>query len=99
MFTSLRENPGLKRTLILGAIALLAVWIAFFDSHSILRRVQLANERTNLKAEVEQLKSENKYFEERISAGLTEELVESIAREQYGLRKAGEVVFPVIEED
>lgn len=96
---SLLESPHLKRRLIIGVLLCAALWIAFFDSHSILRRIQLSNERSALRAEVELLKSENKYYEERIATGLTDELVESIAREQYGLRKPGEIVFPVVEED
>ena len=99
LLASLRENSRLKRRLVLGLILCVALWIAFFDSHSILRRVQLSNERASLQTEVEVLKAENKYYEERTQAGLTDELVESIAREQYGLRKPGELVFPVVEED
>lgn len=72
-----------------------AVWIAFFDSHSLLRRVQYYYEYRTLAAENEQLQAAIEDLERRVSAEPSDEVVEEVAREQYGMRRPGERVYPV----
>lgn len=88
-------SPALRRRLLAAVLVALAVWVLLLDSHSVLRRVQLAQERRALHAEVEQLRERNEALRARIRAGVTDELVEEIAREQYGMRRPGETVYPV----
>lgn len=71
------------------------LWLAFFDSHSVLRRTIYASELGNLRKENEALRAENKALNERIDAGLTPGVAETIAREQYGMRRPGETVYRV----
>jgi len=92
---ALITSPVLRRRLIVAGLLVLGVWIGFLDSHSILKRVQYAQERSSLQAEVEQLRQANEELEVRISRGLTDEVVEEVAREDYGMRRAGETVYPV----
>src|SRR5690606_22283450 len=48
-------SPALRRRLLMLGLVVAAVWIAFFDSHSLLRRVQYYYEYRTLAAENEQL--------------------------------------------
>lgn len=90
-------SPALRRRLLLAGLAGLAVWLLLLDSHSILKRAQYARERSALQEEVARLRDANEVLEARIRAGLTDDVVEEIAREQYGMRRAGETVYPVEE--
>lgn len=83
------------RRLLLGAAVALAVWVAFFDSHSIARRAAYARELDRLTAENAQLEAENAVLDERTARGLDAETVEQVAREQYGMRRPGERVYRV----
>lgn len=83
------------RRLLVAALVLAVVWVVFLDSHSLLRRGQLMRERAVLQAEIEQLRAENEVLEDRIERGLSNEVIEQVAREQYGMRRAGETVYPV----
>lgn len=84
-----------RRLLLLGAAAL-AVWIGFFDSHSVYRRVQWHREYRALVAENERLARETRRLEAQLRAAPTDETIERIAREQYGMRRPGETVYRVI---
>lgn len=90
-------RPTVRRRLIVGGLVVVGLWIAFFDSHSLLKRLQYVQEKRSLAAEVENLRQTNEVLEENIRHGLTDELVEKVAREQYGMRRAGETVYPVEE--
>jgi len=76
-------------------LGLAAVWVLFLDSHSVLKRVQMAHERRTLHAEVVELREQNAELEGRLRSGITDSVVEEVAREQYGMRRAGETVYPV----
>jgi cell division protein FtsB len=88
-------RPRLRRWLLVVGLTVGAVWFLFFDSHSLLRRGHyytearaLANENAELQAQIDRL-------EAQLDAGLSDELVEAVAREQYGMRRPGETVYPV----
>jgi cell division protein FtsB len=98
MLPSLRRllaRPGLRRRALVLGIAGLAIWLVFLDGHSLLTRLGYVREHSALSAEIEELRSENEALEERLRAGLTEDVVEEVAREQYGMRRPGETVYPV----
>lgn len=88
-------SPALRRRLLVLGLVAAAVWIALFDSHSLLRRVQYYYEYRTLAAENEQLQAEIEDLERRVSAAPSDEVVEEVAREQYGMRRPGERVYPV----
>jgi len=84
---------------LLACVAVLAlVWVVFFDSHSILTRVQLQAERSRLLADNEALKERIDELEETLSKPLTAAEVERVAREDFDMSKDGETVFLVIED-
>ena len=100
MFAFLARPTFRRRLLVLG-LAALAVWVGFLDSHSVWRRVAYYRELRGLEAENAQLRAENAGWSEKVRAGLSPAIVEQVAREQYGMRRPGETVYPVVpaEED
>ena len=83
----------LRRRALWVGLAALAVWVAFFDSHSILRRVGYARELDRLSAQNAQLAAANEQLTARIARGLDDETLERVAREEYGMRRPGERVY------
>lgn len=88
-------SPVLRRRLLVLGLAVAAVWIALFDSHSLMRRVQYYYEYRTLASENAQLQAEIEALEERVRAAPSDEVIEEVAREQYGMRRPGERVYPV----
>lgn len=83
-----------RRLLLAGALAL-ALWVAFFDSHSLWRRAAYARDLDRLTEENAALAAENEALAATIERGLDAETVERVAREQYGMRRPGERVYRV----
>ena len=92
-------HPQLRRRLLLAGAVGLAVWIGFLDSHSVWRRVAYAREHRALVAENEALRAEAAELEALLAAPVSDATVERIAREEYGMRRAGETVYRVLPED
>lgn len=97
MTSSKKPSSRLLRRLLLAAVVLLAVWVLFFDSHSVIKRLRWHREYTELSAENEHLRQEIDVLEDRLDDPLSDEVVEQIAREEYGMRRPGETVYPVEE--
>ena len=74
----------------------LLVWLLFFDSHSLISRLQWYQEYKTLEVQNEQLRNEIARLESELAKGLSDEAVEKIAREQFGMRKKNETVYPVV---
>jgi cell division protein FtsB len=89
------SHSPLLRRLSWAGIAVALLWVAFFDGHSLLKRAGYVHERSVLRQEVQALQTENEAIAERLAAGLSDEVVEEVAREQYGMRRPGETVYPV----
>ena len=83
-----------RRLLLAGALAL-ALWVAFFDSHSLFRRASYAAELDRLATENAELEAANAALADEAARGLNAETVERVAREQYGMRRPGERVYRV----
>lgn len=88
-------SKRLRLRLLVAALAAVAVWVAFFDSHSVWRRAAYAGELDRLSAENADLAAQNADLERRLEAGLDASTVEKVAREQYGMRRPGEHVYRV----
>lgn len=70
------------------------IWIGFFDDHSLLTRYQLQKQHSDLKQQTELLQAETKILEEKIEALENDPAqLERIAREEYGMRRPGEVIY------
>jgi len=83
---------------IAGLVSLVFVWLLFFDSHSLLSRIQLHRELSQLEVDNEELQSRIEDLEEQLSRPLTPEEIEKRSREELGMSKEGETVYPLIEE-
>ncbi|MDA0379195.1 MAG: septum formation initiator family protein [Bacteroidetes bacterium] len=88
-----------SRMVLLGTVAaLVVIWVLFFDSHSILTRIQLMAERSELQADNEVRKARVAELEAKLGRPLTDWDIEELAREEYGMSREGETVYPVVEE-
>lgn len=90
------ETRSIKKPLGILVGAGLLVWLAFFDSHSLMSRVKWYHEFKILESQNEQLRQDIEFLEGEIAKGLSDEAVERIAREQYGMKRQSETVYPVI---
>jgi cell division protein FtsB len=89
------RSASIRKWLILAVIAFLGAWLLFFDSYSLWNSVSWRRAHSRLEAENELLRRENASLEASIQRGLSDEVVERIAREQYGMRRPTETVYPV----
>ncbi len=85
----------LRRPLVAMVLLLGALWFTFFDSYSLVKRVRWHSEYTRLSQENVHLRHEVDILEERLKNPLPDEVIEKIAREQYGMRRPGETVYRV----
>ncbi|WP_412067747.1 FtsB family cell division protein [Rubrivirga sp. IMCC43871] len=83
-----------RRALLVGLVGL-ALWVAFFDSHSVLRRIGYARELDRLTEENAGLEAENAALSAQLEDGLDDATLERVAREEYGMRRPGERVYRV----
>lgn len=88
-----------RSRLVLGAFAALAVWVTFFDSHSLVRRAGYARDLDRLREANAAMEAANAATQARIERGLDDATVEEVAREQYGMRRPGETVYRVLGDD
>lgn len=89
----------LRRVLFAAGILLLATWLLFFDSHNIVKRIRWHHELAELEKRNEELQLEIDKLERQLSEAGSGEVVEEIAREQYGMRRPGERVYRVEQKD
>lgn len=93
------EKRRLRNRLIACGVLMLAVWITFFDSHSLVKRLGWHREHAELVESNAQLRAEIDRLETELSKGLSDDVVERIAREEYGMRRPGETVYRVTESE
>ena len=74
-----------------------ALWFIWFDSFSLVRRVHWKNEFVKLRHENDSLQAEIATLESKLGSPPSDETIEKIAREQYGMRREGETVYRVEE--
>ncbi|MEX0771315.1 MAG: septum formation initiator family protein [Balneolaceae bacterium] len=87
-----------KSFLISLLVAFVAVWFAFFDTYSLYTRYQLHQRKADLEERTEELRRETEVLEQKIDElESNPELLEKIAREEYGMRKPGETVYKIKE--
>jgi cell division protein FtsB len=91
----LRSSRSLRRWLLIGVAVVLLLWITFFDSHSLIRRYQWHAEHDRLTQENQELRARIEALEAQLDQPLSDEVVERIAREEYGMKRPGETVYRI----
>ncbi len=86
-----------KKSFLISILAgFLVLWFGFLDNYSIYTRYQLHQEKAELKREIEQLRTETELLETQINQLHTDSFhFERIAREEYGMKKPGEVIYEI----
>ena len=87
------------RLLIIGGV--IVVWLllqfVWLDSYSWLRYQEWEKEYAQITAENVRLQSEIRQLQTLLETPPSDEMIEKIAREQYGMRREGETVYRVEE--
>lgn len=96
--SSEQKSAVIKRFLI-GLGSFLVLWILFFDSHSVFSRVQMSREKAQLEEINEQLKVRIAELEIKLERPLTDDDIERLGREEYGMMREGEKSYPVVDEN
>ena len=99
--SSNRSPTALRRLLLFGGLlALLAfTWIAFFDSHSLLKRYRWHQQYEAVSAENQSLREQIQALDKKLDEPLSDETVERIAREEYGMKRPGETIYRIREQE
>jgi cell division protein FtsB len=84
-----------RRFVLMGLGILAIVWFLFLDSHSLWTRVQLHREHARLSEHNAAMAAEIAELEMKLSRPLTDDEVERIAREEYGMQREDETVYPI----
>jgi len=97
LLNPLRWKKSFLLTLLGGFVV---IWFVFLDTYSIATRIRLSNERSDLVRKTQQLQLETEELERKISAVQSDsDLLEKIAREEYGMKKPNETVYRIKTED
>lgn len=84
--------------LVLGGFVV--IWFAFIDTYSLWTRYTLAQRKADLKQKTEQLQAETEELKRKVKDLETNpDLLERIAREEYGMKKEGETVYKIREKE
>ena len=93
------STRSIRRRAIWIVFALVFIWVGFFDSHSMHKRLSWHNEAKTLEAENLELRQKIEHLDRQLEVDVSDEIIEQLAREQYGMRKEGETVYPIKELD
>lgn len=84
--------------LVLGGFVL--IWFLFIDTYSVWTRYQLSQEKDDLKHKTEELQTSTSDLKSNIEKLENDpDLLERIAREEYGMKKEGETVYKIKAKD
>ena len=87
----------MRRLLLLSGVAFLFFWFLFLDDYSLLSRFNWHRENVSLRSDNELLRSQVDDLQDKLAVPLSDAEIERIARENYGMTRPGEVVYPVEE--
>jgi cell division protein FtsB len=90
-----------KRSWLIGLLAaFVAAWFLFFDTHSLMTKVKLESQKKDLIERTKEYQKRTAELEQKINdLDTNPELLEKIAREDYGMRKTDETVYKIKKED
>jgi cell division protein FtsB len=85
-----------KSVLVVLLSTFMLIWFGFIDSYSLFTRVELNNKEVDLKNKIEELNASTEALKSKIeNLNSDAQLLEKIAREEYGMRKPGETVYKI----
>ncbi|MFU8812875.1 MAG: FtsB family cell division protein [Balneolaceae bacterium] len=86
-----------KKSILAGILAgFVILWFTVFDSYSLVTRFQLQSQKSTLIERTKELNEKTAELEQKISElENNPDLLEKIAREEYGMRKPGETVYRI----
>lgn len=86
-----------KRSFLVSAlVAFIALWFLFVDSYSLMTKFQLESKKEDLIERTAELEKKSAELEQQIEAlENNPDLLEKIAREEYGMRKPNETVYRI----
>lgn len=86
-----------KRSWIIIALVLFTgTWFLFFDTYSLMTKFQLERQKNELIERTEQYQKQAEELDKKIDALNNDpDLIERIAREDYGMRKPDETVYKI----
>jgi cell division protein FtsB len=85
-----------KSALISLLVGFIALWFLFFDTYSLYTRYELESRKDELIERNKELEIQTEELEQQIKELKNNpDLLEKIAREEYGMRKPGETVYRV----
>lgn len=88
-----------KSFLLAILLAFSAIWFLFLDTYSVYTRYELNRRHAELERRAEQLREETTLLETKLKdLQNNADLLEKIAREEYGMRMPGETVY-IIEKE
>ena len=93
LFNPLRWN----KKILLGLLGfVIVIWFLFIDVYSLKTRWELSQQKKELIQKTEELKNESEILEQNIqNLKKNPNLIEKIAREEYGMKKPGERVYKI----
>jgi cell division protein FtsB len=89
-----------RKSFLLGVFVVFALlWFGFVDRYSLYARYQISQEKEAIEQRIERLREETSRLEQKIET-IREHPVyfERIAREEYGMRRKGEVIYRIDED-
>ncbi|MFO7848279.1 MAG: septum formation initiator family protein [Balneolaceae bacterium] len=86
-----------KKSALIGLlVGIFALWFLFFDTYSLTTRYQLESQKDELIERTRELEQESEELRKKIETlENNPDLLEKIAREEYGMRKPGETVYKI----
>ena len=97
MKTALLNPIHWKKSVLVAILStFVLIWFGFIDSYSLLTRAELNNQEADLKKKIEILNASTEVLKIKIDhLHQDAQLLEKIAREEYGMRKPGETVYKI----
>ena len=97
MNTQLLNPLRWRKSFLLTLLVLsLVIWFGFLDTYSFWSRYELSRRKEDLIEKTAELKKETQELNKKINnLKNNPQLIEKIAREEYGMRRKGETVYRV----
>ncbi len=82
--------------LVIALVLFTGTWFLFFDTYSLMTKIQLERQKKELIERTEEYEKRAEELDKKIEALNSDpDLIERIAREDYGMRKPDETVYKI----